>query len=146
VDRERDRALHAVLQLTHVPRPRVGEKALRRRRRESGYLLPGLRGVHVDEVLRQHQDVAAARAQRRQRHGDDVDAEVQVLAEALLLDGRLQIAVRGADEARVERHLGVAAHGADLALLQRAQQLRLQAEWQIADLVEEECAAARLDE
>ena len=46
----------------------------------------------------------------------------------------------------VEGHLARAADGADHALLQRAQELGLQAERHLADLVEEERAARRLDE
>ena len=55
---------------------------------------------------------------------DDVDAVEEVLAEALLLDLGLEVAVGRGDDARVERHLLVAADRAHRALLQHAQQLR----------------------
>ena len=75
-----------------------------------------------------------------------VEAEEEILAEAPLLDRRVEVAVGGGDDAHVERHLVVAADGPDAALLERAQQLRLERERQVADLVEEERAAVRLDE
>ena len=53
-------------------------------------------------------------AQRRQLEVDDVDAVVEVLAEAALLDRGLQVAVGGGDDARVEGHLGGAAQGPHL--------------------------------
>ncbi len=77
---------------------------------------------------------------------DDVDAEEEILAEAALLDGRLEIAVGRGHEPHVERHLAIRADRAHHALLQRAQELRLQRQRQLADLVEEQRAAVRLQE
>src|SRR5204863_5833926 len=94
----------------------------------------------------QDEDVAAARAQRRQLDADDVDAVVEVLAEAALLDRRLEVAVRRRHEAHVEADLAAAAQRAHHALLQRAQELWLEAQRKLADLVEEERPAARLHE
>ncbi len=82
VPRQGDRALDAVLELAHVPRPAVGEQTLRRRRRDAGHVLAGLARVAREEVLGEQQDVAAARAERRQRQVHDVDAVEEILAEA----------------------------------------------------------------
>ena len=95
------------------------------------------------DMLREQQDVAAARAQRRHRDRDDVDPIEQILAEPLLLDLGLEIAVGRGDDARLERHLLVAADRAHLALLEHAQQLDLHLERHLADLVEEDRAARR---
>jgi hypothetical protein len=73
---------------------------------------------------------------------DHVDAEVEVLAETPLRDGRLEVAIGRRDEADVEWNLGAAADRPHGALLQGAEELRLESERQVADLVEEECAAA----
>ena len=54
--------------------------------------------------------------------------------------------MRRRHDARVEGHLGVAADRAHRALLQRAQQLGLELQRQLADLVEEERAALGLAE
>ena len=103
-------------------------------------------GVALEKVLRQKQDVAAAGAQRGHVRADDVDAVEEVLAEALLLDLRLEVAVRGREDARVERLLLVAADRAHRALLQGTQELGLHPGGHLADLVEEERALARPDE
>src|SRR2546423_3148827 len=100
-----------------------------------------------EEVRGEEGDVAVALAQRRQRDLDAEDAVVEVLAEASLLDGRLELAVRGGDDADVGGAVGGVADAAKLAVLQESQKLRLRRQRQLADFVEEERAAVgRLDE
>ena len=96
VPRQGHGALDHVAQLADVARPGVGQQLLG----DAGSESPGTCffapvGEVLDEVLRQEQDVGPARAERRQVDLDDVDAEVEILAEAPFLDGRLQVAVRG---------------------------------------------------
>ena len=79
-------------------------------------------------MLREHEHVAPARAQRWHLHVDHVDAEVEILPEAALLNRRLEVAVRGGHETDVERDLLVAADRAHGPLLQRTEELRLQRE------------------
>ena len=95
-----------------------------------------------EEVLREEQDVAAARAQGRDADARVVVAINEVVAEALLVDLGLEVAVRGRDDAGVERLLLVAADRADGALLEGAQELRLHVDGHLADLVEEDRALA----
>ena len=59
----------------------------------------------------------------------------------LLGDQRLQVLVGRADDAHVDRDLLAAADALDHAVLQEAQQLRLQRQRHVADLVEEQRAA-----
>src|SRR6185369_2411651 len=75
-----------------------------------------------------------------------VDAVVEVFAEALLVDLVLEVTVRRGDDARIERHLGRVTDRAHAALLERAEQLHLHLERHLADLVEEERSALRLEE
>ena len=103
-------------------------------------------GDPLEEVLREQEDVAGAGAQRRHRDRDDVDPVEQILAEPLLVDLGLEIAVGRGDHAGLERDLLVAADRADLALLQHAQQLDLHLDRHLADLVEEDRAGAGLHE
>src|SRR5438067_1613972 len=84
------------------------------------------------------------RPPRRQGHLDDVDAVIEVLAEASLLDGGLEIAVRRGDDADVDGNLRLAPEGPDPSLLEDAQELRLEPERHVADLVQEERASRRL--
>ena len=80
-------------------------------------------------------------AQRGQAHGHDVEAVEQVLAEGAAGDELLQVAVGRGDQAHVDADGLDAADPLELALLQRAQQLDLHLDGDLADLVEEERAA-----
>ena len=80
---------------------------------------------------------------RRQIDPHDVDAIVQVLAKLLLADHLVQVAGRGGHDPHVDVDLLAAADAANLALLQRAQQLGLQQQRQLAQLVEKERALDR---
>src|SRR5256714_2453795 len=94
-----------------------------------------------EEVRGEQGDVAVALAQRRQRDLDAADAVVEVLAEASLLDGRFELAVRGGDDADVGGAVGGVADAPKLAVLQETEKLRLGRQRQLADFVEEERAA-----
>ena len=98
------------------------------------------------EVLRQDGDVVAPLAQRRRADGDDVQAVVEVLAEAAGLDLLLEILVRRGDDADVDLDDGRRSDRLDFAFLQHAQHLRLRAQRHVADLVEEDRAAVGGDE
>jgi hypothetical protein len=105
---------------------------------------PHLARVLVDEVLDQERDVLATLAERGENEARDVEAVVEVEAEALVGDRLLQILVRRRDDPHVDRHGLVVAEAADLAFLDRAQQLRLEGRLRLRDLVEEERAAVGL--
>ena len=80
-------------------------------------------------------------AERRDARADDGEAEVEVLAEAALVDLALEVAVRRRDDADVHATRLRLADAADLARLERAKELRLELERELADLVEEHGAA-----
>ena len=98
----------------------------------------------LDEVLGQGQDVARPLAQRRQAQVHDVQAVEQVLAERPVAHGLGQVAVGGGQDADVDLHRLGAADPVDLALLDGAQQLGLQAAVHLADFVEQQGAAVGL--
>ena len=77
---------------------------------------------------------------------DDIEPVEQVGAEPLRRNLRLEVDLARGDEAHVERHGLVGAEARDDALLEDAQQLRLQVERHGADLVEQDGAAARMFE
>ena len=76
----------------------------------------------------------------------DVDAIEEILAEALLLDVSLEVAIGRCNQAGIERHFDVAAHGSHRALLERAQELGLGIRTHFRDLVEKQGAALRRTE
>src|SRR5258707_6745113 len=75
--------------------------------------------------------------------GKDAQAVVQVLAEATLADGTLQVDVGRAEHPHVDLDRAVAAHRLEAAVLQDPQQLGLKLQGQLADLVEEQGAPVR---
>ena len=86
-------------------------------------------------------DVEPALAQRRQVDRHDVEAPVEVGAEAAGGDLGGEIAVGAGDDADVDRLGPDRADRQDLALLQGAQQLGLERERDLGDLVEQQGAA-----
>ncbi len=70
-------------------------------------------------------------------------AVVQVLAKAARLDLVAQIAVRRAHDADVDLHRGMTPDADHLLSLEHPQELRLQVRAQLAELVDEDGAAAR---
>ena len=74
---------------------------------------------------------------------DDVEPVEQILAEAAVLDRLFEVGVGGGDDADVDGERRGVAERADFAGLEEAEELGLQVEAELADLVEEQRAAAR---
>jgi len=94
--------------------------------------------------MRQRKNVLGALAQWWNAQFHDVDAVVQVFAEAAAGNPLRQNLVGGANQADADRNRGLAAHSHDAAFLQGAQQLYLHGKRHIADFVKEKCAAVGL--
>ena len=140
---ERDRVHERVLELAHVARPGVARHHLERVRRERERLAGR---VLLEEVGGEQRQVIAAIAERRDLQHDDVEPVEQILAEPVLLHGRTEIDVGRGDHADVDGARGAPADRPHLALLEDAQQARLDGHRHVADLVEEQRAAVGLDE
>ena len=112
--------------------------------RESPHRPAVFSGTTVEDRPCDHDGIAAAIPQRRDPHGDLADPVIQVLAELAGLDHRGGVLVGGADDAHVDRDAVASADALDDAVLQEAQQLRLQGQRHVADLVEEDRAAVGL--
>ena len=92
-------------------------------------------------MLGEDGDLLGAVAERRDEDIDDVEAVVEVLAEASLGDGALEVLVGGGDDADVDLDVAAGAQAGELAILQDVQELGLQRQGHLADLVEEDGAA-----
>src|SRR5690606_7464329 len=138
---ENDGALDGVLELADVPRPAVGLEELDRPLRETGHLLAVVLREAAQEFLGEEADVAGPIAERRERHRDDGEAVVHVLAQLARLERILDILVGGGDDTDVHPDLLLAAEAAEGTLLEGAQQLDLDVRLHLRDLVEEERAA-----
>src|SRR5262249_39774881 len=95
----------------------------------------------LPEVPRKQPDVAALLAKRWKldpRHREPIK---EVIAEATRLDLLVQIAARGRHHPHVDADPLAAAHPSQLGSLDRAEQLGLQRDVEIADLVDEQRAS-----
>ena len=97
----------------------------------------------LEESRGESRDPMAALAQRRDRQRDAVEPEVQIVAEPLRRDLGGQIAIGRRDEPHVDLDRTDRADAQHLARLDRAEELRLRRERQLADLVEKHGAALR---
>jgi hypothetical protein len=136
--------LHGVAQLPHVAGPGVRLEGrlgtgIELRRPAAVLLAPA-----ADEMPGQQRDVLAPLAQRGQAHREDVEPVEEILSEAPRGDLDLEVAVRRRDHAHVHLDRRVLPHPPALLLLQRAVELDLHRQWQLADLVEKDRAALRL--
>src|SRR6185295_20289020 len=92
---------------------------------------------------RQGRNITGPFPQRRDADRKHREAEVQVLAELLRRNRGLQLLVGGGDDAHVDVQRLRTADTLESFLFERAQDLRLKAERQIADLVQEQRSAMR---
>src|SRR5262245_37939125 len=94
----------------------------------------------ADEVIDERVDVVWALTQRRQRDREDVQAVVEVVTEVSRFHHPEKIAVRRGDHADIDVDRPCSTYTLELVLLQHAEELWLQLEWDLAHLVEEQCA------
>lgn len=90
-----------VFQFADVAGPGVGQQGLFQVLGDDWRSHGGGR-VLLQEVVSQRQDLVLAFAERRHIHTDDVQAIVEILAESLLLDGFLEVAMGGCQHANVD--------------------------------------------
>src|SRR5881296_277979 len=95
----------------------------------------------LDEVLDQQDDVVGARPQRREPDVHHIQTVEQIGAETPGARLGLEVAVGGGDQPDVDRDRAARAERRDLAVLEGAQELRLEPERDLRDLVEEERTA-----
>src|SRR5262249_49120582 len=98
----------------------------------------------LDEVLRKQSDVCRSAPQRRHFERHHVEAVIQVFAKLAVPDAGGQVAVGGSDYADVQADRIRTSEALHLALLQDAQELRLQFHREFADFVQKDRAALRL--
>ncbi len=95
-------------------------------------------------MLREHGDVPAALAQRRQLDAGHGEAKEEIVAELPDLDLVIEIAPGRGDHPHVDADRSVPADALDLRSLEHAQELGLERGAEIADLVDEERAPVGL--
>jgi len=141
---EDDRSLEEVPELAHVSRKRIAREQLARERCEidDGASVARVRLAH--KVAGELWQVFRARAERRYGRRKPVEAKEQILPERPFLDHALEVLVRCADDANVNRDVALGADTLNRARLEHTEQRDLRAHRELADLVEEHRAAVRL--
>ena len=135
------RALDRIFKLADVAAPLVVDQrghGLWRDRLFGRVEVPGRLGA---KMFGEQRDVLAAVAQRGKRYLDHVQAVKKVLAKSVFPDLFFEIFVGGGNYPGIEFYRNGRPDRRNLMLLQRAQQLDLQADRHFADLVEKERAA-----
>src|SRR5208282_2300094 len=121
---QRYRPPHEVSELAHIARPGIFFEARHQFAAQDG-LGPG-RGIESREIFGQLANVAGAVAQRRQRNRNHVQAIKKIGAEAAFGDRGFERTVAGRNHPNIDAHRLVRSQAVELALLQGAQQFRLQ--------------------
>ena len=106
-------------------------------------LAPEALGDLVEEAITERREIFATFAQRGKLELDDLEAIVEILAEAALLDLLLEIAVGRGDDPHIDLDAARAPDPLELPLLQDPQHLGLGLGRHVADLIEEDRAAFR---
>src|ERR1700751_4470339 len=95
-------------------------------------------GIEPREMRGHQRDILAALTQRGDGKRDHVQAIEQVRSKCPFPDSLLQAAIGGRYYPDVDFHAARVSQAVELAFLKRAQELRLQAYWHLADLVEQQ--------
>ena len=138
------RLFQDALQLADVARPGVGAQPRQRLRSDLAHLAAQLAVEAAQVLLDQHGQIVAPFAQRRQSDREDAEPVEQVGTELALAGPAFQVAVGGRDQPHVGPDRFAAADALEGLVLQHAQQLGLHRQRHVADLVEEQRAAAAL--
>ncbi|MNY02868.1 hypothetical protein D3C86_1354580 [compost metagenome] len=131
-----------ILQLTDIARPGMGLQPWQQARDQGRCVEARVQPVQraPQQERGEQGDVLAALAQRWQRQLQRVDAVVEILTELPGCDQLRQRLMRRRDNPHVDRNRYGTAQTQDLALLQHAQQPRLQRDRHVANLVKKQRA------
>ena len=135
-----------VLELTHIAWPAEPLHRRQRLRRPALGANLELLGRPRQKVLSEQRNILGPLAQARQVDAHHVEAMQQISAEFAARDLALEILMRRCNDADIGPDQFATPHTVKLALGKDAQQARLQQQWHVADLVEEQRAAVSLFE
>ena len=123
-------------ELADIPRPIERGKLRERLRGGLPRLHPIAAGVLLGKKIDELGDVLGALPEGWDTQFDHVEAEVEILPERPLHHLGLEVAVGGGDDLDVDRHRLGRSDRMDLALLEDAEELRLEIGRHLADLIE----------
>jgi len=134
-------SLDFVLKLADIARPGILHHEFQSPRGKVDFFFFHLPGVSIDKIIDEEEKVALPFPKRGHFDGQDAQPEVEVNPKISPLNLRLDILVGGADEPDIDPPCPVLANSPDFPFLEKAEQLGLEGEGQIADLVKEKSAA-----
>jgi len=111
-------AFDGVAKFPHIARPVVGKKQVRREVAQTFDITLEFAIVMLDEESRQGPDVIGPLAEGRNRDLDDVEPEIEILAERSFFHGLPQIFVCRGHHAKVELDVNQTAQAAEALFLQ----------------------------
>ena len=100
--------------------------------------MPQFAGEAFEKLFGQERNVLDAVAKRRNLDREDAQAVVQILTEAPCVRLFSQLAVRRRDHADVDSTSPLIPDPFEFTLLQHTEQFRLQIEWDLPDLIQEQ--------
>src|SRR5207245_5624402 len=130
-------------QLPNVPWPFPRREALHHRRRDRLNLLLHFLCELLDEISHQQGNVFATLSQRRDADRKHIQTVKQIAAKFTIRDHLLQVSVGRSDKPNIDASRVRAAQAFEFALLQSAQELRLDVGWDITDFIQEQRALIR---
>jgi len=135
-----DSPAHTVNQFAHVARPGVRVDSSDSIGRKSSYSPTGVLLETLQYAVRKQPDILAALAQRGFFDLQHAKAVKQICPKTTVDHCRLHIHMSRRDDPYIHGSGSVTTEPFNGALLQEAQQARLTLEWQVSDLIEEQCA------
>src|SRR5207245_1952141 len=103
-------------------------------------------GRSIEDEAREAEDVLSAIAERREAQRPAFEARVEILPKRLRRDLPAHVAMRGGDDAHVDLARLRSPDRANLSRGERAKELRLERDRELADFIEKERASMRGDE
>ena len=134
-------SLDTVLKFPDIARPVVSEKSAQRCLGDARDGGAEALVLDFNEVFDQQGDVFGAFTKGREVDGDDMEPIEEILTEGPFTNPGLEIVVGGGDDSDIDGMSGGGAEGADLTILENAEQFYLQFQGKIGDFVEEESPA-----
>ena len=139
-----DSAENGVFELAHIAGPGIGLEHRQGVRLDAAHFAAFFGGKARDEVIDEGRDVVFAVAQGRNHDRKDIEAIIQILAEAAGLHHLDHVAIGGGNEPDIDFYGLSGTDRIDLAFLDGAQQFHLHVERQFGDFIEEQGAAIGL--
>ncbi|SPE33762.1 hypothetical protein SBA2_800020 [Acidobacteriia bacterium SbA2] len=130
--------LHGVFQFPNVSGPVVSQQQVTSFLGDAPNALSKPEVITLDEEVNERKHVFLPVSQGRHEDWDDAETVEEVLAEAALLDGLFEIAVRSRDDPHIHADVLHSADAPDGLILQDSQQLRLEIGRHFTDFIEKQ--------